>query len=169
MSFGQSNPKTRVPPSLTDDKPASSPADWERLLSNLDNGPTNIYDTIYGGVGAQPPSLGDYSSMASSSPNGLQPMNGLDKSGTFSESNDIWTIIPDFHDTPIHIPQSVLSFTSDESPLIPADEHLDKSLLMETSDYYTHDAGAAGINSPVLLDSAADVDLFSGLNFNLDI
>jgi len=26
-----------------------SPADWERLLSNLDNGQTNIYDTIYGG------------------------------------------------------------------------------------------------------------------------
>lgn len=26
-----------------------SPADWERLLSSLDNGQTNIYDTIYGG------------------------------------------------------------------------------------------------------------------------
>ncbi|KAF2686677.1 hypothetical protein K458DRAFT_441454 [Lentithecium fluviatile CBS 122367] len=26
-----------------------SPSDWERLLSSLDNGQTNIYDTIYGG------------------------------------------------------------------------------------------------------------------------
>jgi hypothetical protein len=26
-----------------------SPQDWERLLSSLDNGQTNIYDTIYGG------------------------------------------------------------------------------------------------------------------------
>jgi len=26
-----------------------SPTDWERLLSSLDNGQTNIYDTIYGG------------------------------------------------------------------------------------------------------------------------
>ena len=30
-------------------KPEVSPADWERLLSSLDNGQTNIYDTIYGG------------------------------------------------------------------------------------------------------------------------
>jgi hypothetical protein len=29
-----------------------SPADWERLLSSLDNGHTNIYDTIYGGTPA---------------------------------------------------------------------------------------------------------------------
>lgn len=29
-----------------------SPADWERLLSSLDNGQTNIYDTIYGGAPA---------------------------------------------------------------------------------------------------------------------
>lgn len=30
-------------------KPEVSPSDWERLLSSLDNGQTNIYDTIYGG------------------------------------------------------------------------------------------------------------------------
>lgn len=30
-------------------KPEVSTSDWERLLSSLDNGQTNIYDTIYGG------------------------------------------------------------------------------------------------------------------------
>ncbi|CAI6332646.1 unnamed protein product [Periconia digitata] len=33
-------------------KPEVSPSDWERLLSSLDNGQTNMYDTIYGGLTA---------------------------------------------------------------------------------------------------------------------
>jgi hypothetical protein len=48
---------------------AASPADWEMLLSTLDSGRGNIYDGIYGGP--QPPSLGDFSSLSSGSPDAM--------------------------------------------------------------------------------------------------
>lgn len=91
----------------------------------------------------------------------------MDKSRTFSSdsTHDRWTIIPDFNDT-INIPRSVLSFTSDESPIISTDEQIENLILMESStDFYA----GVGVNSPILIDSPADADLFSGLNFNLDI
>ncbi len=41
-----------IQPNLGYKKEVSGP-DWERLLSSLDNGQTNIYDTIYGGPSAE--------------------------------------------------------------------------------------------------------------------
>jgi hypothetical protein len=50
LSFAQ-DPLSAYPFSTTTPggKVEVSPTDWERLLSSLDNGQTNIYDTIYGG------------------------------------------------------------------------------------------------------------------------
>ncbi|KAF1962214.1 transcriptional activator protein-like protein acu-15 [Byssothecium circinans] len=48
LSFGP-DPLANYPMHPSIGKPEVSPADWERLLSSLDNGQTNIYDTIYGG------------------------------------------------------------------------------------------------------------------------
>ncbi|EOD52295.1 putative transcriptional activator protein acu-15 protein [Neofusicoccum parvum UCRNP2] len=73
-----------------------SPSDWERLLSGLDNGQTNIYDSIYGG----PPvdALGDVPPLSATSDANL------------AWSPSVWTVGP----TDQQPPQSVLSF-SDES------------------------------------------------------
>ncbi|KAF2817710.1 uncharacterized protein BDZ99DRAFT_432017 [Mytilinidion resinicola] len=49
LSFAQ-DPLSSYPFTATiGGKSEVSPTDWERLLSSLDNGQTNIYDTIYGG------------------------------------------------------------------------------------------------------------------------
>ncbi|KAK7719496.1 DNA-binding transcription factor cat8 [Botryosphaeria dothidea] len=73
-----------------------SPSDWERLLSGLDNGQTNIYDSIYGG----PPvdALGDVPPLSATSDANL------------AWSPSVWTVGPPDQQPP----QSVLSF-SDES------------------------------------------------------
>jgi len=99
-------------------------ADWVQMLSNLDNGQSNIYDGIYGGPTNnrsndsrnQPPSLGDYSSLASNSPT-LQSVprssqmrlgqNGLAQGC----ETDLWTVVPEFS-SPIEGVEM-----SEESPL----------------------------------------------------
>jgi hypothetical protein len=75
-----------------------SPADWERLLSSLDNGQTNIYDTIYGGPPAD--ALLDMTPMSAST----------DSNTTWSPN--VWNWASYASEAPP--PQSVLSF-SDES------------------------------------------------------
>lgn len=79
------------------------PTDWERLLGNLDNGQTNIYDTIYGG-----PSL-----------DALADVPPLSTANQFAWSPEIWNLST--NDSLVvpgggvpQAPQSVLSF-SDES------------------------------------------------------
>jgi len=81
-------------------KPNDNASDWERLLSSLDNGQTNIYDTIYGGPPIQ---------------------NILDNNSALSNqdaqlvwSPDVWSLGADGLGSNQPAPQSVLSF-SDES------------------------------------------------------
>ncbi|KAF2867620.1 C6 transcription factor FacB [Massariosphaeria phaeospora] len=79
-------------------KPEVSPADWERLLSSLDNGQTNIYDTIYGGP--TPDALLDCPPLSA----------GADTTLTWSPHVWNWNSYPDQAAPP---PQSVLSFSDD--------------------------------------------------------
>lgn len=73
-----------------------SPSDWERLLSGLDNGHTNIYDSIYGGAPVD--ALNDVPPLSAASEANL------------AWSPSVWTVGPSDQQPP----QSVLSF-SDES------------------------------------------------------
>jgi hypothetical protein len=75
-------------------------SDWERLLSSLDSGQTNIYDTIYGG-----PAIQDLV-------NNTASMTNADVHLAWSP--DVWALNPDNLSTGQPAPQSVLSF-SDES------------------------------------------------------
>lgn len=75
-----------------------STSDWERLLSSLDNGQTNIYDTIYGGPPAD--ALLDVTPLSA----------GADSSAAWSPNVWNWGTYNDQAPPP----QSVLSF-SDES------------------------------------------------------
>lgn len=75
-----------------------SPSDWERLLSSLDNGQTNIYDTIYGGPPAD--ALLD-----------VTPLSATTESNA-TWSPNVWNWSSYASEAPP--PQSVLSF-SDES------------------------------------------------------
>jgi hypothetical protein len=75
-----------------------STSDWERLLSSLDNGQTNIYDTIYGGQTAD--ALVD-----------VAPLSATTDSNV-SWSPNVWNWGSYSSEAPP--PQSVLSF-SDES------------------------------------------------------
>jgi len=87
--------------------------DWERLLSSLDNGQTNIYDGIYGGPQVQ----------------ALMPETPIPQStdGTYAWSPDVWAIGSDgFGSSTQPAPQSVLSF-SDES-LTSGEEFADLSV-----------------------------------------
>jgi hypothetical protein len=74
-----------------------SSSDWERLLSSLDNGQTNIYDTIYGGPPAD--ALLDMTPLSAN----------VDGNVTWSPNAWNWSACSE--QAP---PQSVLSFT-DES------------------------------------------------------
>jgi len=76
-----------------------SPADWERLLSSLDNGQTNIYDNIYGGPTAD--ALLD-----------CPPLSAGAESSNLTWSPNVWNWSSYNDQAPP--PQSVLSF-SDES------------------------------------------------------
>lgn len=88
-------------------------SDWERLLSSLDNGQTNIYDGIYGGPQVQ--ALMTETPVPQSS------------DGTFVWSPDVWAIGSDgFGSSAQPAPQSVLSF-SDES-LTSGEEFADLSV-----------------------------------------
>jgi hypothetical protein len=111
ISFG-SGPDAPLPFSA----PASAPMkedgnDWVQMLSNLDGGHSNIYDNIYGGpggpggcrAGQAPPSLGDYSSLASNSPPTMNsvplPSSAVNMNHDLSQecdTNDLWTIVQDF-------------------------------------------------------------------------
>lgn len=75
-----------------------SPSDWERLLSSLDNGQTNIYDSIYGG----PPADALLDSMPLSA--------GAESNPSWSPTMWNWSACNEQAPPP----QSVLSF-SDES------------------------------------------------------
>jgi hypothetical protein len=74
-------------------------SDWERLLSSLDSGQTNIYDTIYGG-----PAIQGIVDTATSMNNDVH----------LAWSPDVWALNPDSLSSGQPAPQSVLSF-SDES------------------------------------------------------
>jgi hypothetical protein len=78
-------------------KASNATSDWERLLSSLDNGQTNIYDGIYGG----PPIEGLTDVAALPSP----------ADANLAWSPDVWAVGNTSTSVP---PQSVLSF-SDES------------------------------------------------------
>jgi hypothetical protein len=96
LSFGQ-DPLANYP-FTNQAKSEVSPADWERLLSNLDNGQTNIYDTIYGGPPAD--ALLDCPPLSASTET------------TLAWSPNVWNWGSYTEQAPP--PQSVLSF-SDES------------------------------------------------------
>jgi hypothetical protein len=74
-----------------------SSSDWERLLSSLDNGQTNIYDTIYGGPPAD--ALLDVTPLTAPADNNVAWSPNAWNWSAYNEQNP---------------PQSVLSF-SDES------------------------------------------------------
>jgi len=76
-----------------------STSDWERLLSSLDNGQTNIYDTIYGGPPAD--ALVD-----------VAPQSANTENSNVTWSPNVWNWSAYSSEAPP--PQSVLSF-SDES------------------------------------------------------
>jgi len=76
-----------------------STSDWERLLSSLDNGQTNIYDTIYGGPPAD--ALVD-----------VAPQSANTDNSNVTWSPNVWNWSAYSSEAPP--PQSVLSF-SDES------------------------------------------------------
>lgn len=78
-------------------KSGVSSSDWERLLSSLDNGQTNIYDTIYGGPPAD--ALLDVTPLSAPADNNVAWSPNAWNWSAYNEQNP---------------PQSVLSF-SDES------------------------------------------------------
>ncbi|KAK7185272.1 hypothetical protein DPSP01_000917 [Paraphaeosphaeria sporulosa] len=97
LSFGPDPLASYHMPHHTINKADVSPSDWERLLSSLDNGQTNIYDSIYGG----PPADALLDSMPLSA--------GAESTRTWSPN--MWNMAYNEQAPP---PQSVLSF-SDES------------------------------------------------------
>jgi hypothetical protein len=158
--------------SLANETDTSGSTEWERLLSNLDNGPTNMYDGIYGGFHSQRANLGDYSSLASPRSKGMQSSNAGDAPSNSSCSpHSLWTPVPDFSNTPqVGVPQSVLSFGSDETAVMPGEDCFDAGVIMDSPvDAYTSNVGIQGMNSPALLAPTTDNDLFGGLDFGIGI
>jgi len=149
----------------------SSSADWERMLSNLDNGQTTIYDGIYGGPGGQPPSLGDYSSMASSSPKRASPptierSTGAElSSGASWSPTNTWSSIPGYSMPRgnMNAPQSVISFTSDENSHM---DELDMSFQPSAENAFGKSIviPGAGMMSPPMMGTSNDMDLFANLD-----
>ena len=113
LSFGEDNAMnvTAAYPYATNTSGKSdvTPTDWERLLGSLDNGQTNIYDTIYGG----PPldALADVPPLSAAAQQGLAW--GSPEMWTFSGADAASLGIPGTGPGSVG-PQSVLSF-SDES------------------------------------------------------
>ncbi|KAL5463007.1 hypothetical protein PMIN07_004633 [Paraphaeosphaeria minitans] len=97
LSFGPDPFASYHIPQDTINKADVSPSDWERLLSSLDNGQTNIYDSIYGGPAAD--ALLDSMPLSA----------GAESARTWSPN--MWNMAYNEQAPP---PQSVLSF-SDES------------------------------------------------------
>jgi hypothetical protein len=164
------NEKAPLPLSLADEKEAAGPVDWERMLSNLDNGPMNIYDTIYGGSGAQPLNLGDYASHASSSPGVVRSSMGADAlRNTSSSPQSLWTpVLESISTSQIAVPQSVLSYGSDETPLFPGEDTFESGVIASTpSDAFGSNNAMPGLNSPTLLSHNNDIDIFGSLDFGI--
>jgi hypothetical protein len=84
-------------PSATNGGKEVSPSDWERLLSSLDNGQTNIYDNIYGGQPAD--ALVDCPPLSASTEPNLTWSSNMWNWNTYNEQAPP--------------PQSVLSFSDD--------------------------------------------------------
>ena len=111
LSFGPDPVSIYTPPAAP--KAEVSPTDWERLLSSLDNGQTNIYDGIYGGpspidalldVAAPAPLLSAAAVAAAADETNVDWLRG-----------GAWGLVPDYgNGNQQPPPQSVLSF-SDES------------------------------------------------------
>jgi hypothetical protein len=59
-----------------------SKSDWDQLFSASDDRKHAIHESTAGNSRRQPPSLGGYSSLASSSPRGLNSTNGIDAAAT---------------------------------------------------------------------------------------
>jgi hypothetical protein len=78
MTFSMSNRTSSIPLNHADRTHGSEPTDWTKLLSDLDNRKDIIHERINRSSRCQPPSLGDYSSLASSSPKALNSANSID-------------------------------------------------------------------------------------------
>jgi hypothetical protein len=118
-----------------------STSDWERLLSSLDNGQTNIYDTIYGGTPAD--ALVDVAPQSA----------GGDSNITWSPN--VWNWSSYSSEAPP--PQSVLSFSDEsltsgeefsggyEHGSTPGSERLYPGIMIP-GDYDTTTAGLTGLD-----------------------
>jgi hypothetical protein len=102
LSFGSDSIISAYPHAANNGKAGVSTSDWERLLSSLDNGQTNIYDTIYGGQPAD--ALVD-----------VPTINATSAQNLAWSPPDVWAISNEMSAlSTAQPPQSVLSF-SDES------------------------------------------------------
>jgi len=147
------------------------------MLSNLDNGQTTIYDGIYGGPGGQPPSLGDYSSLASTSPKRASPpnpgerQNGPDNNMAGQRSwspQEIWASTPHFSMDNVHVPQSVMSFTSDENST--SMDEVDLAFQGQNSDnVYGKAILIPGVGSPTIMGSSSELDMFANLDMTFGV
>ncbi|KAI9813405.1 MAG: hypothetical protein M1827_004079 [Pycnora praestabilis] len=97
----------------------SNPSEWERLLGNIENGQTNIYDTIYGGGnnGGVAQTGGFIDSSPSSSNNDTDTSHGH-AGWTPVGHSDTWPLASDLPNRggglpPPHPAQSVLSFSEE--------------------------------------------------------
>jgi hypothetical protein len=177
LSFNNSGPESQPPlltpslqPSLVPGANASNPADWESMLSSLDNGQQNIYDGIYGG--GQTPSLADFSSVASASPDvalssasdqvGVHHGSGVEGlAGNWSPAN-VWAQVPEMG---THVPQSVLSFGSDEG-----DEWSDVNMPGMTGEgVIGPELGIQTSGSPMVLGEGPDADLAVVMDFDFEL
>jgi hypothetical protein len=183
LSFSSQGPENHPPrlplslqPSLSSSNNASNAADWERMMSPLDSGQQNIYDGIYGSqTGGQTPSLADFSSVASTSPDvalssasdqvsvhhGGSSVEGF--SGNWSPAT-IWAQVPEMGQH-VPVPQSVLSFGSDEG-----DDWSDVKMPSMAGDGVV--GGELGIQtdgSPMVLGDGADADLAVMMDFGFGL
>jgi len=175
LSFGSTGENGSGPLLMPNGKEASNPADWQRLLSTLDNGQTTIWDGIYGGPGGQTPSLADLSSVASTSPDATVSCDRIDNtystdgfSGSASWSPaDVWAPVPDISSLQqVHVPQSVLSFGSDEG-----DEWGDMHLPNTSSadDGFCSSISIPNMDSPMMMGTTVELAHLSGLEFGFGL
>ncbi|KAF2102666.1 hypothetical protein NA57DRAFT_31927 [Rhizodiscina lignyota] len=157
LSFTASSPAGTISPrSSTKATPADilrayhATADWEKLISSLDQTDSNIYDSIYGGPGGAQNLVWDAQSSASTNPTS----NGSMDAPNFGWRPGFAGLTPLALDgypmmSPAPVPQSVLSF-SDES-LSSGEEF--SSVGMSTGGR----SGSAGLGDEV--DVYADLDI----------
>lgn len=136
-----------------------TPTDWERLLGTLDNGQTNIYDNIYGGlpvdaIGEVPPPLSLAAGHALASADAPQIVWGSEIWGGASAGRQ-------------PVPQSVLSF-SDESLTSGGDEFAGVGEVGSVNGSTSHEP-YRGILIPELGTSPAAMGELGGLDGNFGL